>query len=313
MPTMSERPGLTRYAWLSIGAAITTMGLKASAYLLTGSVGLLSDALESGVNLIAAVIALVTLSIVARPPDEEHAYGHEKAEYFSSGAEGALILIASLGIFYQAVTRLIDPQPLRALDIGLGISMTASVINFAAARIILRAGSRERSIALEADAQHLLSDVWTSGAILLGVAVVAITGWDRLDPVVALLAAVFIASQGIRIVRRSALGLMDTALPEDQVVRVERVLESYKQRGVSYHALRTRQAGARAFVSTHILVPGEWSVQHGHDLMEELEQDIRREIPYASVFIHIEPVEDPLSWRDQRLGPLDSASSDGGK
>lgn len=300
---MGDRKDLTRYAWLSIGAAITTMGLKVSAYLLTGSVGLLSDALESGANLLAAIIALVTLSVVARPPDEEHTYGHEKAEYFSSGAEGALILIASLGIFYQGLERLIEPQALRALDIGLAISLTASLINFAAARILLRVGKSQRSIALEADARHLLSDVWTSAAILLGVAVVAFTGWDRLDPIIALLAAIFIAFQGIQLVRRSALGLMDTSLPEDQVNRLEQILRSYNERGVSYHALRTRRAGARAFVSTHIQVPGEWTVQHGHDLMEELEDHVRREFPYASVFIHIEPVEDPLSWRDQRLDP----------
>lgn len=303
---MSDRSALTRYAWLSIGAAIATMGLKASAYLLTGSVGLLSDALESGVNLLAAMIALVVLSIGARPPDEEHAFGHEKAEYFSSGAEGTLILIAALGILYQAISRIVDPQPLRSLDVGLGISLLASLVNFGTARVILRAGKSRRSIALEADAYHLLSDVWTSAAVLLGVAVVALTGWERLDPIIALVAAVFIAGQGIRLVRRSALGLMDTSLPESQVRHLEQILGGYQDQGISYHALRTRQAGARAFVSTHILVPGEWSVQRGHDLMEELEKHIQREFPFASVFLHIEPVEDPRSWRDQKLEPPDS-------
>lgn len=309
---MSERRKLTRYGWLSIAAALSTMGLKATAYALTGSVALLSDAIESGVNLLAAIVALVTLSIVARPPDEEHAFGHEKAEYFSSGVEGSLILIAALGISYQATLRLINPVPLRALDVGLGISFLASTINFGVARVLLKVGARERSIALEADAQHLISDVWTSGAVLGGVALVALTGWHQLDPLVAIAAAVFIGGQGLRIVRRSTLGLMDTALPEAEVRKVKAVLDGYQDRGVAYHALRTRQAGARAFVSTHIQVPGDWSIQRGHDLMEELEARIRAQVPFASVFIHIEPIEDPLSWRDQRLGPVEGPGTDDG-
>lgn len=298
---MKDRPPLTRFAWLSIAAALLTMALKAVAYWITGSVGLLSDALESGVNLAAAVLALYVLSVVARPPDEEHAYGHEKAEYFSSGAEGALILLASLGIAYRAVERLLSPAPLHRLGIGLAISAAASILNFSVAQILVRVGRRRRSIALQADAQHLMTDVWSSGAILLGVALVALTDRPSLDPIVALAAALYIAWSGARLLHRSTRGLMDTALPSHTVLRVEEVLRSLHEEGVRYHALRTRQAGARSFVSVHIQVPGDWSVQRGHDLLEQVEGDIRQRVPNAAVFTHLEPLEDPLSWRDQRL------------
>lgn len=298
---MESRPRLTRFAWLSIGTALLTMGLKAVAYLLTGSVGLLSDALESGVNLTAAVFALVILSVVAQPPDEEHAYGHEKAEYFSSGAEGALIVLAALAIAYTSIERLIHPSELRQLDIGLAISVVASVINLTTAQVLLRVGRRERSIALEADAQHLMSDVWTSAAVLVGVGLVALTGWATLDPLVALAASVQIAWSGVKLVRRSTSGLMDTALPSETVAEIRAALDELMVDGVHYHALRTRQAGARSFVSLHVQVPGSWSVQRGHDLLETIEQTLRQRIPSAVVFTHIEPVEDPRSWRDEPL------------
>lgn len=298
---MKPRRSLARYAWLSVAAALVTMAMKTNAYLLTGSVGLLSDALESGVNLAAALLAMTMLSIRARPPDEEHAYGHEKAEYFSSGAEGALILIAAGAIAWKALERLENPVPIQQLDIGVSLAAAASAVNFGVAAILLRVGKRERSIALEADARHLLSDVWTSAAVLLAVGVVALTGWTALDPLIALGAAAFIAWSGFRLVRRSTLGLMDTALPAKQVEAVEDVLRSYATQGLGYHALRTRQSGARSFVSVHIQVPGSWSVQQGHDVLESIERDIRAEIPEASVFTHIEPMEDPLSWRDQHL------------
>lgn len=305
---MNNRPPLTRFAWLSIAAALLTMGLKTVAFLITGSVGLLSDALESGVNLAAAVLALYVLSVVARPPDEEHAYGHEKAEYFSSGVEGALILLAAIAISYRAIDRLLSPTPLNQLGLGLAISAAASILNFAVAQVLQRVGRRRRSIALEADALHLMTDVWTSAAILLGVGLVAVTGWPLLDPIVAMAAALYVAWSGARLMRRSTRGLMDTALPAGTVAQVEAVLEPLGEEGVRYHALRTRQAGARAFVSVHIQVPGDWSVQRGHDLLERIESAIRRRIPHAAVFTHLEPVEDPRSWRDQQLDhPLPDA------
>lgn len=298
---MQPRPRLTRYAWLSIGTALLTMGLKAAAYLLTGSVGLLSDALESGVNLTAAVFALWVLSVVAQPPDEEHAYGHEKAEYFSSGAEGTLIVLAALAIAYTSIERLIHPSALRQLDIGLAISVVASLINLTTAQVLLRVGRRERSIALEADAQHLMSDVWTSAAVLVGVGLVALTGWSTLDPLVAMAASIQIAWSGVKLVRRSTSGLMDAALPAETVGQIRTALDDLMVDGVHYHALRTRQAGARSFISLHVQVPGSWSVQRGHDLLETIEQTLRQRIPSAAVFTHIEPVEDPRSWRDESL------------
>lgn len=306
---MASRPPLTKYALLSIVAALATMGLKAIAYSITGSVGLLSDALESGVNLAAAILALYVLSVVARPPDEEHTYGHEKAEYFSSGAEGTLILLAAVAVAYQAIGRLLDPRPLQRLNLGLAISLLASSINLGAAQILRRVGDRQRSIALQADAQHLMTDVWTSAAVLLGVGLVSLTGWPILDPVVALLAAVHIAWSGISLLRRSTGGLMDTALPAAQVGRIEGILAQFEGEGARYHALRTRRAGARAFISVHVQVPGHWSVQRGHDLLERVEHDVRQELPSAVVFTHLEPIEDPRSWRDETLDrPLPDSS-----
>ncbi len=309
---MRGRPRLTGYAWLAVAAALTTMGLKATAYLVTHSVGLLSDALESGINLAAALLALVVLTVVARPPDEEHAYGHEKAEYFSSGVEGGLVLIAALSVACEAGRRLLSPRPIERLGLGLALAVVASLINLAVARILLRAARRHRSIALEADAQHLLADVWTSGAVLLGVGLVLLTGLERLDPLVALAAAAHIGWSGVRLVRRSILGLMDTALPPEERARVLQVLERYVRQGVQYHALRTRQAGARSFVSVHIQVPGSWTVQRGHDLLEALERDIRRALSGVTVFTHLEPMEDPASWHDQHLDrePLAKGSDD---
>lgn len=304
---MQNRPRLTRFAWLSIFAALATMGLKAGAYWLTGSVGLLSDALESGVNLVAAVLALIVLTEVARPPDEVHAYGHEKAEYFSSGAEGAFILMAAVVIAVNALRRLLSPVPLHELGLGVAISAAASIINLVVAQILLRVGRRARSIALEADARHLQSDVWSSGAILLGVALVAITGWEPLDALVALAGAAIITWAGLNLLRRSILGLMDTALPESDLQAVRSVLQAYAARGVRYHALRSRQSGARSFVSLHIQVPGSWTIQQGHNLLETIEAQVRRALPSASVFTHIEPIEDPSSWEDQRLDRTNAA------
>lgn len=296
-----NRRALTRYAWLSIATAVVTIALKTFAYALTGSVGLLSDALESIVNLVAALVALAMLLVAARPPDAEHSYGHSKAEYFSSAAEGMLILVAAGSIVWAAIPRLLAPQPVESIGIGLGISFAASIINFAVARVLLRAGRRYDSITLEADGHHLMTDIWTSVGVLVGVGLVALTGWARLDPIIALVVAANIVWSGLRLVQRSSLGLMDTALPVEEQRRVEQVLEGYSAQGVSYHALRTRQAAARRFVSVHLLVPNEWSIQQGHTVAEQVEADIRQVLPNTAVFTHLEPVDDPVSFDDIAL------------
>lgn len=292
---------LTRFAWLSIAAALVTIGLKAAAYLITGSVGLLSDALESLVNLAAALMALAMLYVAALPPDEEHAYGHGKAEYFSSGVEGGLIVIASITIAYSAIRRLLDPQPIEQAGLGLAVSSVAAVVNFGVARVLLGAGRRYRSIALEADAAHLMTDVWTSLGVVVGVAVAALTGWEWLDPIIALAVAVNIVFSGVVLVRRSVLGLLDTALPPEELKAIHGVLEAYRKHGIQYHALRSRQSGARRFMSVHILVPGDWTVQRGHLLLEQIEQDLRGAIEGVTVFTHLEPLEDPASFEDTKL------------
>jgi cation diffusion facilitator family transporter len=289
---------LTRFAWLSIAAAVVTISLKASAYLLTGSVGLLSDALESIVNLVAAVVALVALSVAAREPDEERAYGYQKAEYFSSGTEGTLILIAAASIIFTAVNRLLHPAPLESVGLGLVVSAVASAVNFVVALRLRDAGRKYESITLEADAHHLMTDVWTSIGVIIGVAGVSLTGWLWLDPLVALGVALNIIRAGVDLVRRSALGLLDTAIPAPERAKLQAILESYRSNGIEWHAVRTRQAGTRRFVSFHLLVPGDWTVQRGHDLVEDMEREIRSTLNRVTVFTHLEPIEDPLAWED---------------
>ena len=301
---MSERSRLTRFAWLSIAAALVTIALKFGAFVLTGSVGLLSDALESLVNLAAAAMALAMLTVAARPPDEEHAYGHSKAEYFASSFEGALILLAAASIAYSSVVRLLDPQPVRDPLLGIAVAAVATGVNLGVATMLLRAGRRYRSIALEADAHHLMTDVWTSVGVMVGVGAVGATGWNWLDPVIALVVALNVVRIGVGLMRRSALGLLDTAIPEEDRAAVMRILDAYAPEGVEYHALRTRQAGVRRFVSVHVLVPGAWTVQRGHELLERMEEEIRRDVPDVTVFTHLEPLEDPVSFEDVRLERL---------
>lgn len=295
---MPERRYLTRFAWLSIATAVITIALKAAAYLLTGSVGFLSDALESGVNLVTAVLALIILTIAAQPPDDEHAYGHDKAEYFSGGVEGTLILIAAGTIIVSAVGSFFNPQPLEQLGVGIGISVVAAICNWITARILLRAGEQHNSITLTAGAHHLLADVWTSGGVVVGVFIVALTGWQPLDPLLAIIVALHILRSGLRLVRQAVYGLMDTSLPPSELAQVTNILEKYSSQKVYYHALRTRQSGAQRFVTVHIQVPGAWSVQKGHSLLEEIERDLRQAIHPVSVITHLEPVEDPVSWQD---------------
>ncbi|MDQ4105789.1 MAG: cation diffusion facilitator family transporter [Actinomycetota bacterium] len=296
-----------RYAALSVGVAIVTISLKLGAYFLTGSVGLFSDAAESVVNLVAAVTALWALTLAARPPDEEHAFGHDKAEYFSSGLESALILVAAGWIGLTAWDRLMDPQPLENVGMGLGITLVAAAINGVGALVILRAGRRLRSITLRADAHHLLTDVWTSLGVVVGVAAVALTGWLILDPLVALIVAANIVWTGVRLLRDTLQGLLDRALPAEDLETISKVLARYERQGIRFHALRTRAAGQRRFVSMHVLVPGRWTVQKGHDLSEEIEKDLGEKLPGSTIFIHIEPSEDPASFADQHLdrGPED--------
>ncbi len=298
---MQERLSLRRFAWLSIVAAVATIGFKVAAYLFTGSVGLLSDAMESFVNLVTAVLALWMLTIAARPPDEEHAYGHDKAEYFSSGIEGTLILVAAVSIIASAVPRLLAPQPLEQVGLGLALSIIASAINFGVARVLLQAGRHHRSITLEADAHHLLTDVWTSAGVLIGIVAVSFTGWQILDPVIAIFVAINIVWAGVKLLRRSVQGLMDTAIDPEHRQSVQRVLTHYEAEGVHHHALRTRQAGGRNFVEFHVLVPDWWSVKQGHTMLEHLESDIRRAVPQVTVFTHLEPDNDPASWQDVEL------------
>lgn len=298
---MIRRRGIIRFAALSVLAALVTIGLKGGAYLLTGSIGLLSDALESLVNLLAAAVALYALSVAARPADEDHAYGHTKAEYFSSGFEGVLILVAAAAIMVSAAQRFIHPQAIRAPAAGLAVSVIATLVNWGVARVLFRAGRRHESIALEADAHHLMSDVWTSVGVIVGVGAAAATGWHRLDAIVAIVVAANVLRTGFGLVNRSMLGLLDTGLPEETRRRITDILEARAAEGVRYHALRTRQAGARRFISFHILVPGDWSVQKGHDLLEEIEEQVRAAVPNSSVDTHLEPIEDPVSWSDLRL------------
>ena len=249
-------PSLTRYAWVSIGAAIATILLKGIAWVMTGSVGLLSDAIESFVNLAGALMALWMLTLAAQPADDAHAHGHSKAEYFSSAFEGFLIILAAVSIAITAIDRLLNPQPLDAVWVGLIVSVVASLINFATARSLMKAGRAHNSITLEADAHHLLTDVWTSVGVIAGVAMVSLTGWLWLDPAIALLVAANIVWTGYQLMSRSAAGLMDSSLPAEKIEKINSLLASYRQEGLDFHALRTRQAGGRAFMTLHVLVPG---------------------------------------------------------
>ena len=301
MDTLSSSK-LTRYAWLSIGVAILTIGLKSAAYFLTGSVGLLSDALESLVNLAGALMALAMLTVAARPADEEHPFGHSKAEYFSSGLEGFLIVAAALSIIYTAVQRLITPKPLEQLGIGLIVSVAASLANLGAALIIRQAGRKNNSITLIANSNHLMTDVITSGGVIVGIGAVALTGWIVLDPIIAILVAINIIVTGYRIVRESVSGLMDSALSKEDLDLIEGILEQHKEKGVEYHALRTRKSGAKKMITMHVLVPGRWTVQRGHRLISQIEKEIKDKVSDSIVLTHLETLSDPESFEDDGFG-----------
>ncbi len=299
---MQNRKSLRKFAWLSIGAAVATIVLKTAAYHLTDSVGLLSDAIESLVNLVGAIMALTMLTIAARPADAEHVYGHSKAEYFASVTEGVLILGAAIGIIITAVQRLFDPRPLEQVGIGLVVSVAASLVNFFVARILLNAGKQRHSITLEADGHHLMTDVWTSVGVIGGVAIVGITDWEILDPLLAILVALNIVWTGFQLIRRSIAGFMDEALPESDQKVIREIIERYRKKGVDFHALRTRQAAARRFISVHVLVPGDTSVHDAHHIVDDFENDIRQTLGgVITVFTHLEPAEDEISMDDMYL------------
>jgi cation diffusion facilitator family transporter len=286
---------------LSLLAAVVTLTLKFVAYWLTGSVGLLSDALESLVNFAAALTALASLWYAARPVDPSHTYGHEKIEYFSSGLEGTLIFIAACGIGWYAIGRLLTHRPLEQIGVGSLIALAASFINLVVARILLRVGRKLESIVLEADGHHLMTDVWTSFGVVAGVTLAGLTGLEILDPLVALLMAASILWTAVSLILRSFNGLMDHALPESEQVTVRAAVQALLGPGQHFHALRTRQAGARRFVEFHLLVPGGWTVQRAHDLTEQVEEAVRQALPGAEVTVHIEPIEAAASWTDSAL------------
>jgi cation diffusion facilitator family transporter len=310
----TKQKSLMRYGWLSIAAALATIALKSYAYWLTDSVGLLSDAMESVINLVAAIIMLVVLYIAAKPPDENHPYGHEKIEYFSSGAEGVMILLAAISIVITAWERLLHPQSLQQLDLGISISVLASIINLVVAIILIRVGKQNNSITLESDGKHLMTDVWTTVGVLFGIGIIFIgnsfeetlamansfglNGWEILDPIIAIFVALNIVWTGLQLIQRTIHGLMDGALaPEEQFEIMEVLAQFVSQNGVAYHALRTRYSGARRFMSVHILVPGGWTVQQGHDLVELIEQRITAIFENIDIDTHLEPIEDPASWQ----------------
>ena len=300
--TPAVRPSLTKYAWVSIAAAIATISLKTGAYLVTGSVGLLSDAAESVVNLVAAVVALIALRVAALPADYNHHFGHGKAEYFSAWIEGLMIFVAAAVIMVSAVERFLNPRPLESVGLGLAISAVATVINGAVGVLLLRVGRRHRSITLEADGHHLLTDVWTSIGVIIAVGLVAVTGWERLDPVVAFVVAINILFVGSRLVRRSTSGLMDHALPAADHEQILAVLNRFRRDDVQFHALQTRESGRHRFVSVHVLVPGAWTVQQGHDLLEDLEDALCEVLSDAEIHTHLEPLEDARAYKDAHLG-----------
>jgi cation diffusion facilitator family transporter len=303
----SHAHSLTRWAWLSIGAAVLTIGMKSAAYLLTGSVGLLSDALESVVNLVAAVLALIALTAAAKPADERHHFGHGKAEYLSAGAEGVMIVVAAGLIVYTAIERLINPRPLEELGIGLAVTLAATVINGVVGLLLLRQGRRHRSMTLVADGKHLMTDVYTSIGVIVGVGLVAVTGWLPLDSLVALAVGANILWTGFILIRNSGRGLLDHALPGEETDRVLAVLRSFVDRypagELEFHGLQTRESGRDRFVSVHVLVPGSWSVSRAHDLVEDVEAAVRDALPDAQVHTHLEPREDPRSHDDYSHGP----------
>ena len=299
--TRTPRRDLSAFAVLSIVTAIVVIGLKLIAWRVTGSVGLLSDALESTVNLVAAIGAFVALRVAAKPPDRSHNFGHTKAEYLSAVFEGVMIVVAAVVIVATAVDRLLHPEELDEVGMGLAISVGATVVNAVVGWVLIRAGRRHRSLTLEADGKHLMTDVWTTAGVVVGVFLVAATGWLPLDPLIAIAVAVNILVVGGRLVWRSGAGLMDSALPDDQRAAIDAVLARHRADRIDFHDVRTREAGHERFVQLHMLVPGDWSVQRAHDLAETIEDELRAAVDDLTVTLHVEPINDPRAYEDWRL------------
>jgi cation diffusion facilitator family transporter len=299
----TQQRTLIRFMLLSVGAAIATIVLKVTAAGITGSVGLLSDAMESAVNLVAALVGLWALHLAGQPPDPVHQFGHGKAEYLSAAVEGGMVFVAAAVIIWTSIRRLIDPAPLDQPGIGVAISSVAALINLAVGMALLRAGRRHRSLTLVADGKHLLTDVVTSAGVLVGVALVAIFGWERLDPIVALVVGVNILFTGYGLLRRSVSGILDAALPSEDIAAIESILDRYRQEGIDFHALRTRESGRQQFVYVHVLVPDEWTVKRSHDVVEHFEADLATVLPGVVTFAHVEPRDDPSSYGHLHLHP----------
>lgn len=301
---MHGQEDLSRFAWLSVATGVVVFSLKLVAYALTDSVGLLSDALESTVNIVAALVALIALKAAARPGSHRMHYGMGKAEYFSAFFEGLMILIAAGVIMFTAIERFLNPRPLEDLGMGLAVSVLASLLNGGVALVLMRAGRKHRSIVLTADAKHLMTDVWTSGGVVVAVLLVGVTGWLQLDPVIAAAVALNIVFAGLKLIGSSAMGLLDAALPPEENDLIVGILRRHQNRTVRFHAVQTRESGRQRFVSMHVLVPGAWSVEQGHDLLEAVEAEIREALPDTTVSTHLEPIEDPRAWDDQPPGGL---------
>ena len=306
--TASKPPRLTTFAWLSIGAAVVTIALKTGAYFLTGSVSLLSDAMESVVNLVAAIVALIALTLAAKPASSKYTFGRTKAEYFSAAIEGAMIFGAASLIIFAAIQRLLNPQPVDSLGIGLLISALAAVINGAVGYYLVRIGKKYRSITLEADGKHLLTDLVTSAGVIVGLLLVMLTDWHFLDPIIAILVALNIIRMGVQLLSTSVAGLLDVTLPTEENQQIIKILQGHvKKDKISFHGLQTGQAGRHRFINVDLQVPGKWSVTQGHDLAMVIEAEINAALSDSTIVIHVEPIEDASSYEDIPEGyiPLD--------
>ena len=293
-----QKKSLAPIMWFSIVASILTIIIKSAAYFTTGSVGFMSDAMESFVNLVAGIIAFISLTIAARPADKKHPFGHDKAEYFSSLTEGLLITLAAVGIAYTAINRIYHPQPLEELNIGMALSIFATLINLATARLLLYFARKHNSITIEADARHLMTDVWTTVGIVAGIILVKFTNWQILDPIMAILVAVSILYTGAKLIIRSTDGLMDEKLSEKDLKIIMEILENHKSKGLDYHALYTRQASSKRFITFHLLFPGDSTIHQAHEVTKLIENEILEKIPNSNIFIHIEPLNDPDAYDD---------------
>ena len=294
-----ETRDLSRFAWLSIAAALVTITLKTVAWQLTGSVGLLSDAAESVVNLVAAVAVLIALRVAAMPADKNHHFGHAKAEYFSAALEGMMIFVAALVILYTSVDRFLHPRPIENVGIGLAVSVLASVVNGVVAVILLRAGRQYRSLTLTADGKHLLTDVWTSAGVIVGVGLAAATGWLWLDPVVAIGVALNILREGVQLVWRSSQGLMDEALEPEVIAEIEQTLAQFKHRTIRFDHVSSRRSGSRRFVDLHMHMPADWTLGRAAAVRSSVEQALMSAVPGLRCTIQLLPMDVEAHFDDE--------------